>query len=214
MDPFQEAEMSKQLILVDENDKFVGSDSKLACHRVKNGAIPLHRAFSVFIFNSKKEILLQQRSSSKVTYPNYVTNACCSHPLYDLAVYKDTLQSMNLAVMRRLTFELGMSRTDASAVDLQYVTKIHYFNEGDGVWGEHEIDYIYVLHKDVHIRPNPMEVQRVWTVPRNEFNDFIRNQEYPLTPWFELIMKHWLFKIWDNLDDLKKIRDKEIHKFV
>jgi isopentenyl-diphosphate Delta-isomerase len=42
----------------------------------------LHRAFSVFIFNSKGELLLQQRASEKITFPDYWTNTCCSHPLY------------------------------------------------------------------------------------------------------------------------------------
>lgn len=47
---------------------------------INNGM--LHRAFSVFLFNQKGELLLQQRSDAKITFPGYWTNTCCSHPLY------------------------------------------------------------------------------------------------------------------------------------
>ncbi|XKL68829.1 hypothetical protein PGB90_006598 [Kerria lacca] len=215
LDPFQESELNQKLILVNEQDEIVGCDSKRKCHRVKNGQIPLHRAFSVFIFNSKNEILLQQRASCKVTYPDHVTNACCSHPLYDIHVYRDNLQTSKLAVQRRLMFELGIPMPEANPGEFQFVTKIHYFSKGDGTWGEHEVDYIFVLHKDLTIVPNPIEVKQVWSFPRKEFVDFIKNCEYPLTPWFDQIMKNgWLFKIWDNLADIKSIRDDKIHKYI
>lgn len=214
LDPFQEEELKKKLIVVNENDEMIGTDTKYNCHRVVNGKIPLHRAFSVFIFNSKNEILLQQRASCKVTFPNHVTNACCSHPLYDTYVYRDNLQTMGACGSRRLSVELGIPHNEFSTGNLKFITKIHYFSKGDGKWGEHEIDYLYVLHKDLTIVPNPMEVKRVWSVPRDEFDDFIRNCEYPLTPWFTEIKKEWLFKMWDNLDDLNSIRDDKIHKYV
>ncbi len=212
LDPFQESELKKKLILVDENDKIIGTDTKYKCHRVKNDQIPLHRAFSVFMFNTKNELLLQQRSSSKVTFPEHVTNSCCSHPLYDIHVYRDNLQTMSLAVTRRLSFELGIPLSEVLSGDLRFITKIHYFSKGDGVWGEHEIDYLYVLQRDYTIVPNPLEVKKVWSVPRNEFDDFINNCEFPLTPWFAHIKKEWLFKMWDNLEDPKAIRDNKIHK--
>lgn len=214
LDPYQEEEMKKKLIVLNENDEMIGYDTKYNCHRVRNGKLPLHRAFSVFIFNSKNEILLQQRASCKVTFPDHVTNACCSHPLYDPYVYRDNLQTMGNCVQRRLWVELGIPSNDFCAGDLRYITKIHYFSEGDGTWGEHEIDYIFVLHKDLTIRPNSMEVKRVWSVPKNEFNGFVKSCEYPLTPWFDVIRKEWLFKIWDNLEDLKSIRDDKLHKYV
>lgn len=216
LDPYQEEELNRKLIIVNENDEIIGQDTKYNCHRVKNGRLPLHRAFSVFIFNSKNEILLQQRAPCKVTFPNHVTNACCSHPFYSTIVYRDNLQTMSNCVSRRLTVELGIHRREFCSGDLRYVTKIHYFSEGDGTWGEHEIDYIFVLQKDFNIRPNSMEVKQVWSVPRNEFNDFIKSCEYPLTPWFSIIKKELLFKIWDNLHNLGSIRDdvRKIHKYV
>jgi isopentenyl-diphosphate Delta-isomerase len=106
-DPVQVALMGERCILVDENDKVIGHESKKNCtfpvsHNYDHEALQaqwdwspskghlmtnirkgmLHRAFSVFIFNSKGELLLQQRASEKITFPDYWTNTCCSHPLY------------------------------------------------------------------------------------------------------------------------------------
>jgi isopentenyl-diphosphate delta-isomerase len=69
---------------VDEKDNVVGHDSKYNCHLMEKIEAEnlLHRAFSVFLFNSKNELLLQKRSATKVTFPLVWTNACCSHPLY------------------------------------------------------------------------------------------------------------------------------------
>ena len=75
---------SEQCILVDENDHEVGQASKRLCHLVdpKSGISPLHRAFSLFIFNQNNELLMQQRSDTKITFPGRWTNTCCSHPLF------------------------------------------------------------------------------------------------------------------------------------
>ena len=68
---------SEQLILVDEHDREIGFRSKADCHTGKG---VLHRAFSIFVFNSDNELLLQQRSPSKLLWPGYWSNTCCSHP--------------------------------------------------------------------------------------------------------------------------------------
>ena len=74
-----------ECILVNEKDEVVGHGSKKQCHLMSNilagGA--LHRAFSVFLFNTKGELLLQKRSADKILFPNRWTNTCCSHPLYN-----------------------------------------------------------------------------------------------------------------------------------
>lgn len=68
LDPIQEASLSERCFLVDENDKIIGNATKKECHSVnKTGDILLHRAFSVFLFNKKGDLLLQKRSSSKVS---------------------------------------------------------------------------------------------------------------------------------------------------
>ena len=84
LDPVQEALLNEQCILVDENDNEIGQASKRLCHLVdpKSGISPLHRAFSLFIFNQNNELLMQQRSDTKITFPGRWTNTCCSHPLF------------------------------------------------------------------------------------------------------------------------------------
>lgn len=82
----QNTAMKEQCILVDEMDQCLGQVSKRECHRVNNGQVTLHRAFSVFLFNTKGDMLVQQRSKYKITYPSHYTNACCSHPLYEVTL--------------------------------------------------------------------------------------------------------------------------------
>lgn len=68
LDPLQEASLDEKCFLVDENDKITGQASKKECHFVQSdGKIPLHRAFSVFLFNTRGDLLLQKRSSDKVS---------------------------------------------------------------------------------------------------------------------------------------------------
>ena len=88
----------EELILVNSQDEQVGARQKLECHL---GQGELHRAFSVFIFNSVGEILLQQRTAEKLLWPLYWSNACCSHP----RVGEDPED----AAYRRLDQELGIS---------------------------------------------------------------------------------------------------------
>ncbi len=112
LDETQVKLLAEECILVDENDRAIGSDSKKNCHlneHIRNGK--LHRAFSVFLFNSQGELLLQQRASSKITFPEFFTNTCCSHPLYR----KEELEEENTlgvrrAARRKLEHELGISQ--------------------------------------------------------------------------------------------------------
>lgn len=111
IDTTQEKLLAEPLILVDEYDCVTGYETKRDCHLKKNimeyGM--LHRAFSVFLFNKQGELLLQQRSKEKITFPGYITNSCCSHPLYDeaeLDEYKNI--GIRRAAKRRLSYELGI----------------------------------------------------------------------------------------------------------
>ena len=78
INPTQEALLQEQCILVDENDVAVGKASKRECHLrdQRHGGSLLHRAFSLFLFNEKKELLVQQRSGHKITFPAMWTNTC------------------------------------------------------------------------------------------------------------------------------------------
>lgn len=143
MDPMQADLLSESLIVTCTDDKEIGLDSKLNCHLMTNiDTGLLHRAFSLFIFSHGK-LLLQQRSSCKVTFPTYWTNTCCSHPLYNPREREIKLQmGVRRAVIRKVEQELGI--LEISTQDLHYLTRIHYLAPSDDLWGEHEIDYIFI----------------------------------------------------------------------
>ena len=106
---------------------------------IKNGL--LHRAFSAFVFRpSDGKLLLQQRASEKITFPDMWTNTCCSHPLDDFEeekIEKDQL-GVKIAASRKLEHELGIPRQQTPIDEFQYLTRIHYLAPSDGPWGEHE----------------------------------------------------------------------------
>ena len=71
--------LNEKCILVDQNDNILGSETKKNCHLITNiNKGMLHRAFSIFIFDSQNRLLLQKRSAQKITYPSHWTNTCCS----------------------------------------------------------------------------------------------------------------------------------------
>lgn len=80
-------------------------------------------------------------------------------------------------------------------------------SEGDGTWGEHEIDYIFFLHKDVTLDPNPDEVSTTLYVPQKQIGKFLKNLNHPITPWFSLIVQNELTYWWENLRSLEKVMD-------
>ncbi|XP_053660702.1 isopentenyl-diphosphate Delta-isomerase 1 [Anopheles marshallii] len=213
----QELALEEKCILVNDRDQYTGSASKRDCHRVDpEGNIRLHRAFSVFLFNSAGDMLLQRRSVHKITFPDCYTNACCSHPLYDIEGEREELNALGIrrAAQRRLNYELGIPMAQARPENFHYVTRIHYADRGDGTWGEHEIDYILFLQKDVELKPNDSEVSEVRYIPRKGLNDTIANLDAPLTPWFRLILQHRLQLWWDNLHRLDSYENhKQIERF-
>lgn len=111
IDSTQEKLLEELLIMVDESDAVKGYETKRDCHLKRNIVEHgmLHRAFSVFLFNKKGELLMQQRSDEKITFPGYITNTCCSHPLHndeELEEYQNI--GVKKAAKRRLSYELGI----------------------------------------------------------------------------------------------------------
>ncbi len=107
----------------------------------------LHRAFSVFLFDSQNRLLLQQRATEKITFPDMWTNTCCSHPLgipgetgSELA---DSVQGVKRAAQRKLGHELGIQAAQVPLCDFNFLTRIHYKAPSDGQWGEHESRLIF-----------------------------------------------------------------------
>lgn len=220
-DPEQVRLMGEEVILVDHEDKVIGSVSKKESHLTSNN-LPLHRAFSVFLFDTQGRMLLQQRAASKVTFPSYWTNTVCSHPLHTpselgVDVNDNKIIGPKRAALRKLTQELGVKKGALTPDDLHYLTRIHYrANCDDGVWGEHEIDYIFFAQKDVEMSPEPNEVSAVQYVTEQELEALFReannSETVLLTPWFRYIVESFGWSWWRKLLDkgtpgLKEIRD-------
>ena len=128
------------VILIDEKDSPIGEMGKMEAHEL--GC--LHRAFSVFIVNSKDEILIQQRALNKYHSAGLWTNSCCSHPFPN----EDTLTAAN----RRLIEEIGLK------ANLKYLFKFKYKVAFSNQLIEHEIDHVFIGNSDDVPKINPKEV--------------------------------------------------------
>lgn len=137
------------------------------------------------------------------------TNTCCSHPLADFPGEDEEENAIGVkrAARRRLNYELGIPLEQIPLENLNYITRIYYKDEGNGKWGEHEIDYVIFFQGDVKVKPNPNEISEISFVPRKELDHYIPTLTAPLTPWFDIILKYRLRLWWDNLDNLEEIQD-------
>ena len=156
--------MEEMCIVLDENDIPIGRASKKVCtwwspiaawlicadsypgHLIQNiDSGLLHRAFSVFLFDSNNKLLLQQRAHEKITFPDMWTNTCCSHPLDEpgeTGVGAQAIEGAKRAAQRKLEHELGIKASQVSLEQFQFLTRIHYKAPcGDGKWGEHESEF-------------------------------------------------------------------------
>ncbi|KAL2044506.1 hypothetical protein N7G274_003211 [Stereocaulon virgatum] len=213
--------MEEVCIVLDENDVPIGSASKKVCHLMKNiDEGLLHRAFSVFLFDSNNRLLLQQRASEKITFPDMWTNTCCSHPLgvpgetgNELAT---AVQGVKRAAQRKLDQELGIKARQVPLEKFQFLTRIHYKAPSDGKWGEHEIDYILFISADVDHTPNPNEVKDTRYVSEEELKGMFKDNTLKFTPWFKLICESMLFEWWEHLDKGldKYIGEKSIRRML
>eukprot|EP00030_Apusomonadida_sp_AF-17_P007487 a841524_153.p2 GENE.a841524_153~~a841524_153.p2 ORF type:complete len:249 (-),score=117.12 a841524_153:42-755(-) len=211
--------MAEECILLDENDNVIGHADKKTCHlnEVINSRNLLHRAFSVFLFNSNGELLLQQRAAEKITFPQYWTNTCCSHPLFVADEMEEDGNAIGVrrAAQRKLEHELGIRPADMPLDAFTWLTRLHYKAASDGIWGEHEIDYILLVQRDVDVAPVANEVMAVRYVNKDQLRELIdtaAERGLRITPWFKLIVESFLFKWWDNLSGLAAFRDSAIHR--
>ena len=159
----------EQVILVNEQDQEIGLMSKMEAHE----KAVLHRAFSVFIFNSKNELMLQQRASHKYHSPNLWTNTCCSHQRHG--------ESNIEAGKRRLFEEMGF------VTELEEKTSFIYKAPFDNGLTEHELDHIMVGYFDDSPNLNKDEVKDwKWMSLEAIKNDIIYNPS-SYTAWFKII---------------------------
>ncbi|KAH3902306.1 probable Isopentenyl-diphosphate Delta-isomerase [Saccharomycodes ludwigii] len=219
--------MNENCIVLDYDDNAIGAGTKKLCHLMTNiDQGLLHRAFSVFIFNNEGKLLLQQRASEKITFPDLWTNTCCSHPLCvdDELGFNSSLakkvDGAKVAAIRKLEHELGIpSHQTVSNGKFHFLNRIHYMAPSNGPWGEHEIDYIlfYKINEnhDLDIIPNLNEVRDYKYVSKKELQDMFADPSLKFTPWFKLICESLLYKWWDQLDDLSEVEnDPEICRML
>jgi len=210
-DEVQREMMNENCIIVDENDRISGQDSKINCHI---GEGRLHRAFSVLIFDLDNRLLIQQRADEKITFPSIWANSCCSHPLYQNGE-EEGIEGAKKAAVRKMTQELGIQDGLIQSNDLNFITKMHYKARADKKWIEHEVDYIFAIKVDVDINPNTNEIQKTRYVNQKELNnlfDKANSDDVRIGPWFRLIKDNFLNKIWRNLESLQSIKDNKIHQ--
>ncbi len=164
--------MDEMLILVDKDDSVIGAETKLAVHQ--QGL--LHRAFSIFVFNSEGKLLIQQRALGKYHSAGLWANSCCGHPRYG--------EKTDTAAVRRLGEEMGFNSP------LRKVWCFTYYAEVPGDLIEHEYDHVYVgLFNGVpHV--NPDEVKEWQWVNIDELFARVEENSEEFTLWFrEIISK-------------------------
>ena len=163
----------EKVILVDKNDNQVGLMPKLEAH--EKGVI--HRAFSIFIFNSKYELLLQKRASSKYHSGGLWTNTCCSHPREG----EDILDAAN----RRLDEEMGIKTSLRKVYDFIYKAEL------DNQLTEHEFDHVFygVCDRDPKLNKDEAEDFK-WVDMETLNNDIIKNEDN-YTVWFKIAFEYF-----------------------
>ena len=166
----------QRVVLVDEQDQAIGTEEKLRAHQ--DGG-RLHRAFSVFIFNSAGQMLLQQRSRGKYHFGGLWTNACCSHP--------GPGEPVPESARARLRAEFGF---DAPLSEI--FTFTYRATDPSSGLTEHEFDHVLVGRFDGTPNPNPHEIEQwKWVSPAELLDDVTRHPDR-YTPWFAIALNRVL----------------------
>lgn len=165
--------MEEEVVLINSKDEVLGSMKKMEAH--ENGL--LHRAFSVFLFNEKGEMLLQKRAESKYHSPKQWTNAVCSHPRMN--------ETYEEAAKRRMDEELG--------INVEIEKKFHFLYKaevGDQLW-EHELDHVFTGNYEGDFKLNPEEVSEVRYISMEDLETEMKANPEHFTEWFKIILKEY-----------------------
>lgn len=158
------------LILVDDQDREIGQEEKIQAHL---GEGKLHRAFSLFLWDEKGRLLLQQRAAGKMLWPGFWSNSVCSHPRQG--------ETILLAAQRRLQQELG-----AEGRNWRQITSLVYQAPYLDIGSEHEFCHVVFAEAAGAISQNNEEVQAVRWVRIPELLSEIQAYPERFTPWFKL----------------------------
>jgi isopentenyl-diphosphate delta-isomerase len=159
--------MEEKVVLVDENDNEVGTERKTRAHQQGR----LHRAFSIFVFNSKGELLIQKRAKTKYHSGGLWANTCCSHPRPGEPIEK--------AAHRRLKEEMGFE------CELKKAFSFTYRAEFENGLIEHEYDHVFIGKFDGEPQPDPEEVEDWKWVDTEELKKDIKENPDSYTYWFK-----------------------------
>lgn len=173
--------MEEQVILVDEQDNKVGLMEKIEAHK----RALLHRAFSVFIFNDRGELMLQQRAKSKYHSPLLWANTCCSHQ-------RDGEANID-AGKRRLQEEMGF------VCEIEEVFSFIYKAPFDNGLTEHELDYVMIGFFNKNPTINKDEVECFKWLTLEETKEDIKKNPHNYTVWFKIIFEKSYNKLVDAI---------------
>ncbi|HJD55630.1 MAG TPA: isopentenyl-diphosphate Delta-isomerase [Rickettsia endosymbiont of Pyrocoelia pectoralis] len=154
------------VVLVDENDNVLGTEDKLTVHHLNT---PLHRGFSVFVFNDKKEIIIQKRSSNKKTWAKFWSNSFCGHPRLN--------ESYEEAVHRYSLFELGIP-----IQKLFFISNYRYKFTLNNIT-ENEICPIYLALSNSEVNINKDEIEEIKILKWTDFLTFMEKNLDSFSPW-------------------------------
>lgn len=174
--------MKDQVILVDENDSALGAMEKFEAH--KKGL--LHRAFSIFIFNTQGELLLQKRAKKKYHSGGLWTNTCCSHPYPG--------EEIKAAAERRLKEEMGISCKLIFAFHFLYKASL------DNGFTEHEFDHVFYGISDEPPNLNSSEVEDFKYKNLNKIRLDIETSPSIYTSWFRVCFNEVCLKILPKIE--------------
>ena len=181
------SDQDELLILVDREDNELGFASKAECH---SDTGLLHRAFSVFIFNSTGQVLLQKRSQQKKLWNLYWSNSCCSHPRQG--------EQIESAANRRIMEELSID------CELHYLYKFFYQEPFGTKGSEHELCSVFVGRYDGEISINTNEISDWKFLDTQELTESINQSPEIYTPW---LRSEWLELKKNYLDSINQAWD-------
>ena len=170
MEPVKKQKMKTEMvILVDDNDNETGVAEKLEAHLSGQ----LHRAISVFIFNTVGQWLIQKRAANKYHSAGLWTNACCSHPRPG--------EEAIFAAHRRLREEMGIASELAPAFTFEYRA------EFENALVEHELDHVFIGHSDAVPQPDPNEVSEWKYISTEELASQLASSPMDFSAWFRIV---------------------------
>ena len=165
----------QRVVLVDENDNALGFAEKLSAHQ--DGG-KLHRAFSVMVFNSRNEVLLQLRSREKYHFGGLWSNTCCGHPSGEYALVEEA--------QHRLSEEFGFESDLTEKFTFVYVA-----DDPDSDLIEREFDHVLVGTFDGIPNPHPDEIDDYKWMPLDDLHREVKEHPDHYTPWFRLLLERF-----------------------